>query len=54
MSVDVAVSPHQATNDNDVFQTVKPPPSPNTHMSTEIKVTPPNIVAFLWANKQAD
>ena len=32
MSVDVAVSPHKATTDNDVFKTLPPPPP--MHMST--------------------
>ena len=42
MSVDVAVSPHQATTDIDEFQTFPPP----SHMNTQIKVNPPRILAF--------
>ena len=49
MSVDVAVSPHQATTDNDEFQTFPP-----THINTQIKVTPPAYWLFAWASKQAD
>ena len=48
MSVDVAVSPNQAITDNDVFQTLVP------HMNTQIKVTPPRVLAFVWVSKQAD
>ena len=51
MSVDVPVSPHQATTDIDEFQTFPPKPHEHTNKSQ----SPPHIGFLHWeANRQID